>query len=412
MNENYPKNFLAAGWNVGIKDASLDFGVIHSGTPCNAAAVFTKNNFPGHPVVVGREHARSGRLQTIMVNSKNANVATGPDGLALCRESCDWAARALGIAPELVLPSSTGVIGKPMPRDKIQAACRSIPGRLTSADFDGFAHAIMTTDRFPKRDARTLASGIRLFGCAKGAGMIEPNMATMLAYFCTDAAMEAADLDRLLRTVVNLTFNRISVDSDTSTSDTAVVLANGASGVRIGFSPEAEEFFLERNLRAPADLDGLDLPGTDPASQEFTRNFWEIALDLARDIARDGEGATKLMEIRVTEARDRSQALKIARSVVNSPLVKTAVYGADPNWGRLIMAVGKVFDEPIPLTGLRIFFGDMELTQETDPKILSGYLQNSEIVIRLSLGTGKAEERVWGCDLNEAYVKLNALYTT
>ena len=406
----YPRDFLASGWNIGIKDDTLDFGVVHSKVPCDAAVVFTRNNFPGNPVIVGREHIAGGKLQTIMVNSKNANVATGPGGLELCRDSCKWAGEALGIDPALVLPSSTGVIGQPMPREKIEAACKGIPDHLSGPDFNAFSEAIMTTDQFPKRDARTLVSGARIFGTAKGAGMIEPNMATMLSYFCTDARVPAADLDRMLRLVVNRTFNRISVDGDTSTSDTVAILANGVSEVEIAFPDAAATAFEELGPREPEEL--TELPGITPATLEFLRSFWEMSRELAKAIVRDGEGATKVMEVRVTEARDREQALKIGRSIVNSPLIKTAVYGADPNWGRIIMAIGKVFDEPIPLTGLRIFFGDVELSQETDPKILSGYLQRPEIVIRLSLGTGRAEERLWGCDLNEAYVKLNALYTT
>ncbi|MBI3395184.1 MAG: bifunctional ornithine acetyltransferase/N-acetylglutamate synthase, partial [Spirochaetia bacterium] len=274
-----PKGFLASGWNVGIKDDSLDFGVVFSREPAHAAAVFTKNNFPGNPVIVGREHIKSGRLQAIVVNSKNANVATGPDGLQAARNTCAWAGKALGIAPELVLPSSTGVIGRPMPVEKIQAACGAIPDRLTTGDFELFSKAIMTTDTFPKLKTESLSSGIVLTGCAKGAGMIAPDMATMLSYVCTDADMDSKDLDRLVRCVADRTFNRVSIDSDTSTSDTFVCLANGASGVRVSFPASAAAHWEASTEPVPADL-----PGLDNVSKEFALTLGRICLFLTREI--------------------------------------------------------------------------------------------------------------------------------
>lgn len=404
-----PKGFLASGWNVGIKDDTLDFGSIHSSVPASAGCMFTRNNFPGNPVIVGREHAKSGRLQTIVVNSKNSNVATGPDGLKLARQTCVWTAEALGTKPELVLPSSTGVIGRPMPEEKIRAACQSLKAKLTGADFDLFSRAIMTTDTRPKLRSVQLKSGITITACAKGSGMIEPNMATMLAYAATDASITPEDLQRLVRCAVDRTFNRVSVDSDTSTSDTFVCLANGASNVAVNFSNEAADAWNHGDLPVPEKL-----PGLNRESEEFALGFGHLCLELAREIARDGEGATKLIEVQVTEARDRQQAVKIARSIVNSPLVKTAVYGADPNWGRLVMAVGKVFDEPVPIENLKIFFGDQPLRGAGPDalKTLSAYLKNREVTIRVSLGTGRARETVWGCDLTQEYVHINADYTT
>lgn len=416
MQTNHPGDFLAAGWHIGVKREGLDFGVVHSLRPCTAAAVFTRNNFPGNPVIVGREHARNGQLQTLIVNSGNSNVATGAAGLALARESCQLAAESLGVAADLVLPSSTGVIGRPLPAEKIRSACRDIKSRLTEQDFDSFAGAICTTDAYRKTRNLELASGVRITGVAKGAGMIEPNMATMLAYLFTDASLEAEDAQRLWRSVVNRSFNRISVDGDTSTSDTAVLFANGASGRRISFPEEAAAAF--ENMRHPADPAAIDgaLPMLDADSAEFLASLLEICQSLARMIVADGEGASKTIEVRVGEARSREQALKIARSIVNSPLVKTAVYGADPNWGRLVMAVGKVFDEPADLEKLRIRFGDHDLAlHEADAaalSALSNYLKNQDVIIRVSLGLGDAEETVWGCDLTEDYVRLNSEYTT
>lgn len=414
MIQNHPRDFLAAGWHIGVKAApALDFGAVFSLRPATAAAVFTRNNFPGHPVTVGRERVRDGRLQALLVNSGNSNVATGPAGLALVHEYCAAAAQNLGIDANLILPSSTGVIGRPMPREALLAGCAQLKEKLIERDFDAFAEAIRTTDAYRKMQNVELMSGARITGVCKGAGMIEPNMATMLAYVFTDAALEPADADRLWRAVVNRSFNRISVDSDTSTSDTALLLANGGAGVRVSFTAEAAAAF-ERLQHPIRDEDIARLPGLDGQSREFVSALLQLCQSLARMIVADGEGATKTIEVRVTEARDRAQALKIARSIVNSPLVKTAVYGADPNWGRLVMAVGKVFDEPVQMEKLRIFFGD-RLLNDADPEmlsVLSNYLKNQDVVIRVSLGQGEAWETVWGCDLTEDYVKLNAEYTT
>ncbi len=414
---HYPRDFLAAGWHIGIKDSDLDFGVMHSVRPCTAAGVFTRNNFPGHPVVVGREHLQDGRLQTIIVNSGNSNVATGPEGLRLARESCATAAAGLGIESGLVLPSSTGVIGRLLPADKLLGACDAIADRLSGADFPAFARAICTTDAYPKLDSRELKTGARLIGVAKGAGMIEPDMATMLAYFATDAAVPAADLDRLFRAIMDRTINRISVDGDTSTSDTAVILANGASNTALSFSAEADAEFR----RLPIPLDPAAIPKMkhlDAATAEFVDALYEIALELAKLIVADGEGARRYFQVRVTEARDAEQALRVARSIANSPLVKTAIHGADPNWGRLVMAVGKVPDGPTDISRLKIFFGEQALhdANGSDPGVLqqmSDYIQSQrEVRMHVALGAGTAQECVWASDLSGEYVHLNSEYTT
>jgi len=381
--------FSWLGENIGIKDGSLDFAVAFSEEVCTAAGVFTRNNFPGAPVVVGREHLRGGRLQAIAVNSKNANVATGPRGEQDARRVCDALGSALGIAPTLILPSSTGVIGVPLPVERLEAACGSARERLAGGReaLERFARAIMTTDTRPKGISFEV-EGTTLTGVAKGAGMIEPHMATMLAFFFSDADLPATKLQAMLGRAVECSFNRISVDSDTSTSDTAIVMANGT--------------------------------GAKPSEARFEQALTDAALYLAQEIARDGEGATKLIELRVAEAASPAAALAIAKSIINSPLVKTAIYGADPNWGRFIMAIGKVFQHPVPLEGLRISFGaggpDLTISagEQSPAKLakLAEYLKKAEIRIEVLLGQGDAAETVWGCDLTEGYVKENAEYTT
>lgn len=386
--------FSWLGRNIGIKDDTPDFAVAFSERPCAAAGVFTRNNFPGAPVVVGREHLSGGMLQALVVNSKNANVATGADGLADARRTCDLLAGSLGIAPRLVLPSSTGVIGMPLPMHVLEDACRAAASGLAPSReaLQDFARAILTTDTRPKGISIKVGDAT-LTGVAKGSGMIEPHMATMLAYFFTDAGFTDAEvagepLQAMLARAVSRSFNRISVDTDTSTSDTVVIMANG--------------------LAAPVE------------PKELEQALTEAAIYLAREIARDGEGATKLIEVTVTEAPSPEAALAIAKAIVNSPLVKTAIHGADPNWGRFVMAVGKVFDHPVPLENLRIEFGPPEAQLSISASgqaadmldRIAACLREKEILIRVKLGQGEAEETVWGCDLSADYVKINAEYTT
>ena len=415
MEANYPRGFLAFGRAIGIKESALDFGVLHSETPAAAAGVFTRNNFPGHPVVVGREHLKDGRLQTIIVNSGVSNVATGPAGLELIHEYIGLAAGNLGMEPDLILPSSTGVIGRLPPGEKLKQACGRIRADLKAADFPAFAEAIMTTDTAPKLVTAELKSGIRLAGIAKGAGMIEPNMATMLSYLVTDADIPADDLRRLTSVLADRTLNRVSIDSDTSTSDTFVIMANGAAQKTVRFSAADEAAY--RALNFPLEPGAVDaLTDLDDDSREFLVEAGRIMRELTRKIAGDGEGASKLIELRIIEARDREQALKIGRALINSPLFKTAVRGADPNWGRIVMAVGKVFDEPVPIDKLSIFIGERRLkigdAGRSELQALSDYLKNEEVVITVGLGAGDAAETLWGCDLTEEYVRINAYYTT
>ncbi len=396
MAKEYPTlksvpGFSWLGINLGIKDKTPDFGVIASDCKCSAAGVFTRNNIQGAPVIIGRKHIQNGQLQAIVVNSKIANVATGKHGIEDAKKMCRWTASALGIAPEQVLPSSTGVIGLRLPIDKIKSGCESILENLgsTTEYIENFARAIMTTDTKPKWGCESIGNAT-LLGVAKGAGMIEPNMATMLGYFVTDASIDHELLQKILGRVVNKSFNRISIDTDTSTSDTVIVLANGHAG--------------EVNI------------------ENFEEAFTRIAVNLAKEIARDGEGSKKLIELTVSGAESQQMALQIAKSIINSPLVKTAIHGADPNWGRFVMAVGKVFKYPVNLDELSIQFGcetqgmTVNVHNLDSSKVnldaISKYMQNNELQLKVSVGKGSFTETVWGCDLSKEYIEVNSFYTT
>ena len=381
----YPQGFRSCAKNVGVRDDTLDFTVIASDVPAAAAAMFTQSRFCGAAIIVGREHIADGQLQAFVINSKNANVATGDEGLANIRAIVRLVADELNIAPQDVLPSSTGVIGWQLPIERILAGIRGLRDELQPDQLQLSARAIMTTDTRPKIRARKIGNAV-LVGMAKGVGMIEPNMATMLSYFVTDAQIAPAQLKQYLQEAVDLSFNMVSVDTDTSTSDTVAIMANGVAG--------------------PVDLD------------EFRSALQAMAIELAQELARDGEGATKLLEVRVEQAASFAQAKRVAKSIVNSPLVKTAIFGTDPNWGRVAMAIGKCDEQKdIVPEKVSIAFGDLlvyqgrAMGQENLPQ-LRAYLQQPEVVIRVFLGLGSAVATVWGCDLSYEYVKINGEYTT
>ncbi len=380
-----PRGFRSCVKNLGIRDKTLDFTVIASDVPASAAAMFTQSRFCGAAIVVGREHVADGQLQAFVINSKNANVATGEEGLANIREVVRLVAGELGIHPRNVLPSSTGVIGWQLPMEKMRAGIAGIGQEMREGELHLCAQAIMTTDTRPKIRARKIGNAV-LVGMAKGVGMIEPNMATMLSYFVTDARIDPATLKQCLQEAVNCSFNMLSIDTDTSTSDTVAIMANGLAG------------------EVPLD--------------EFRQTLQEMAIELTKEMARDGEGATKLLEVTVKEASSFVQAKRVAKSIVNSPLVNTAVFGADPNWGRVAMAIGKCDEQTeIVPDKVSIAFGDLTvyqgqpLPQDRLPE-LKAYLQQPEVAIRVSLGLGKHEATVWGCDLTYDYVKINGEYTT
>ena len=381
---NHPQGFLALAKNVGIKDATLDLTVIYSTVRARAAAMFTRNRFPGAPVIIGRKHVANGFVQALVINSKNANVAMGRQGIDNAVETCRIVGAELGVDPYDVLPFSTGVIGRPLPMDKIRAGLKGIREELKPDNLKLAAEAIMTTDMYPKYISVKVGKAT-IAGIAKGAGMIEPNMATMLVYLLTDAELPRPAMKPMLKRAVDRTFNCMSIDTDTSTSDTVVLMANGLAG--------------KVNLR------------------QFENGLFQVCEYLTREIARNGEGVTKLITVDVSRAQTVAQAKRIAKLVVNSPLVKTAVYGADPNWGRVIMAVGKSFDPSIDPAKVSIRFGATAVFKKGSPidcdlEALRKDLNRPEVAIGVELGIGNASARVWGCDLTEGYVKENAYYTT
>ncbi|MBM4259685.1 MAG: bifunctional glutamate N-acetyltransferase/amino-acid acetyltransferase ArgJ [Deltaproteobacteria bacterium] len=379
-----PQGFLALGKNVGIKDTTLDLTVIYSTVRARTTAMYTRNRFPGAPVIVGRQHVANGFAQALVINSKNANVATGQRGIDNAVETCRIVGQELGIDPDDVLPFSTGVIGRPLPMEKIRGGLRGIKGELRAENLKLAAEAIMTTDMYPKYISARVGKAT-VAGIAKGAGMIEPNMATMLVYLMTDAELPRAAMKPMLKRVVDNTFNCMSIDTDTSTSDSVVLMANGLAG--------------KVNLAT------------------FEKALLQVCEHLTREIARNGEGVTKLITVDVTGAKNEVQAKHVGKLIVNSPLVKTAVYGCDPNWGRVIMAIGKSFDSSIDPSKVTIQFGATKVFKKGAPvacdlEALRVYLGQAEVSIGTDLGIGKASARVWGCDLTEGYVKENAYYTT
>ena len=408
MSVALPRGFAAYVTNVGIKDSRDDFTLVVADSTCAASRVFTQSRFAGPSVVVSREHLADHRARGIVVISKNANVATGDEGDRNAREVAEAVAARLGCAPREVLLASTGVIGRRYPMDRVRAGLAAMPARPAgggsptsgsagtvgetdgwSDDADAVARAIMTTDTVPKiAEAVVEGSAARIVGVAKGVGMIEPDMATMIAVILTDAAVGAGELDAEFRRAVDATFNCVSVDTDTSTSDTAVCLASGEAG--------------------PVD------------ARAFARALHEVARSLTLQIARDGEGAEKLIEVEVDGARDGVQAKRVAKAIVNSPLVKTAVHGADPNWGRVAMAVGKAGDDDVREERVVIRFGEQEVyprrVDEAGLAALAAYMRGDTVRIHVSLGVADAatggRATVWGCDLTAGYVRINADYTT
>lgn len=379
----FPKGFLSCAKNVGIKDETLDFTVIYSEVRAAAAALFTQNQFCGAPVVVGKEHIKDGFLQAFVINSKNANVATGQQGIDAVHQVIGAAAAELSVNPEDILPSSTGVIGVPLPVEKILTGIPGLKNELKEDGLKESAEAIMTTDTFPKfRKAK--AGNATVCAIAKGSGMIEPNMATMLSYIVTDAEIAPENLQQMLKRAVDISFNMVSVDGDTSTSDTVAIMANGLAG--------------------PVDL------------EEFEQVLTGMLISLAKDLARDGEGATKLVEVNVSGANGEAEAKKMVKAIINSPLVKTAIFGAEPNWGRIISTVGNA-DFAIDPSKVSIAFGELIVFKDGEPALpnqdeLANYLQGNEITISIVLGTGPGSATGWGCDLSYEYVRINGEYTT
>ena len=379
-----PAGFRAYVANVGIKDSTDDFVVVATDSPCPTVGVFTTSSFAGPSVLVSREHLSSPTAQAVVVISKNANVATGDVGLANAREVVAGVATALGCTAGDVLIASTGVIGRQYPMDRVRAGLAAIPASFPSVDADLVATGIMTTDTVSKV-ASTSVGAARIVGVAKGVGMIEPNMATLITLMFTDARLTAEDLDPIFRRVMDRTFNCVSIDTDTSTSDTAILMAGGEAG-------------------------SVDLAA-------FEQGLYEVAASLTKQVARDGEGAEKLIEVVVEGAHSPEQAKRVAKAIVNSPLVKTAVHGADPNWGRVAMAIGKsTTADEVDQSQVVIRFGDQEVypssVDEAGLHALAEYMRGDEVRITAALAAGDATATVWGCDLTDGYIRINADYTT
>ena len=395
-----PRGFRGAGTTCGIKPSGQpDLALIVSDRPCSAAGVFTRNKVPGAAVVLSRRHLRAPAARAIVCNSGISNVGTGGRGLGDARHMAEQTAEFLGCSPREILVASTGIIGTFLPMDKIGrgiATAVSKLGRGPAADAQA-ARAILTTDLKTKMATRKLRIGTRMVtigGMAKGSGMIAPNMATMLAFITTDAAIATDTLRRALRSAADTTFNRISIDADTSTSDSVFVLANGAAG-------------------------NNTIGARGAAFGRFEQALRDLCHDLATQLVRDGEGATKIFHVIVNRAASDRDAERLGRTVVESPLVKTAVHGGDPNWGRLIMAAGRsgAAIDPKRLSahiGNICVFRRGEAVQIDRPtrRRLERYMRRKEITFTVDAGLGRSTTEWSGCDLSRQYVTINADYTT
>ena len=384
-----PQGFLAGATRASIKTkGGLDLGILCSEGPCVAVGMFTINKVKAAPVVWSQGRVAGGKAQAIVVNAGCANACTGEPGLEDAAEMAKLAAKKLKLKAADVLVASTGVIGHRLPMERIAAGLKDI-----SLSVDGgheLAKAIMTTDTFPKEIAVAASDGsFTIGGIAKGAGMIHPNMGTMLAFLTTDAAVDRAVLDKALRQAVDVSFNMVTIDGDTSPNDTVVVLANGKAG-RVESGTKAEK--------------------------EFQAALTEVCTYLARCIARDGEGATKLIEVKVEKALSLADARAAARTIVGSPLVKAAVHGCDPTWGRIIAAVGRSgceFDEvkiDLFLNNICVVRGGV--AHYFDKKEVSLLMSGTEVLVQVSLNLGEWQATAWGCDLSAEYVSMNAEYST
>ncbi len=404
-----PRGFRFASASAGLKKrghtGARDVALIVSDPPASAAAVFTQNLVQAPPVVLSREHVRTsaGAMRAVIVKSGNANCSVGPGGMAASRATAERVANLVGCTPQQVVVCSTGVIGVPLPVERILKAAPGLLKSLASTPhaFDGLSRAIMTTDTRPKRAFATARIGgqtVRVAGCAKGAGMIHPNMATMLSFVVTDATIEPGALDCALREVVNRTFNCVTVDGDSSTNDTLLVLANGAS--------RAEKI---------TEAGGADYP-------KFAAALEHVCKTLAIGIVEDGEGATHVVEIEVRGAPNGAAAKRVAETIGLSALVKTAIAGADPNWGRILAAAGRA-GVPFNPDHAEIWLGGMKMygppkgatysvALPLDERAAHRCLLEKDVPIVIDLHNGSGTACVWTCDLTKEYVHINASYRT
>jgi glutamate N-acetyltransferase/amino-acid N-acetyltransferase len=388
--------FRWSGVHCGIKPKGLDLALVVCDSPAAVAGVFTRSTVVGAPVELDRALVRRGRARGVVVNSGVSNVAMGErgrrDAEAMMRAAC----RAVGAGDREMLVASTGVIGVPLPMAKIRAGISAAVKELAPGGIDVAARAIMTTDTFPKTASRRVRLGgreVTIAGIAKGSGMIQPNMATMLAFLATDAPATPAYLRGVLRRTADASFNRLTVDGETSTSDTALLFAGGAAG-------------------------GVSLSGPRSAgAQRFEEALLEVATALTRDLARDGEGATRLVTVRVRGARNAADAERGARAIANSALVKTAIFGADPNWGRILQTLGAarvaidLERAEVRLCDVPVFRRGASAGPAARRRAAERH-EREEIAIDVDLAAGSAEARVFTCDLTTDYIRINAEYTT
>ncbi len=390
-----PQGFHAGATYAGIKQKaadSLDLGLLFSEAPCVTVALFTDNRIKSAPVILCQEKMQKGNALAVIANSGCANASTGEQGLADATEMAAMAAKSLGVDPGEVLVASTGVIGEPLPIELIKAGIDQII--LSGDGGHDMARAIMTSDTIPKEIAVTARVGDSEFtigGIAKGSGMIHPNLATMFGFLTTDAAVELDFLKSALRQAVDISFNMISVDGDTSPSDMVSLMANG----------RAENEPITAGARQ---------------ADTFQQALDQVCIYLAKAIARDGEGATRLIEVTVNGAINTAEAKLAARTIVSSPLVKAAIHGADPNWGRIIAAVGRSGAEVVE-SKIDLYIGEVSLVKAGRPLPFSkqsvvSVFKQSEVPITVQLNLGAASATAWGCDLSEEYVTINSQYTT
>ncbi|MGN2392909.1 bifunctional glutamate N-acetyltransferase/amino-acid acetyltransferase ArgJ [Pelomicrobium sp. G1] len=378
------------------KPGRYDLLLIELAPGSEVAAVFTRNRFCAAPVTVAREHLASGSIRALVVNTGNANAGTGGEGIRRARETCAAAARLLGCAPEQVLPFSTGVIMEPLPLERLVEGLPRCAASLTPDGWLLAAEAIMTTDTVPKACSERLdiaGTPVTVTGIAKGAGMIHPDMATLLGFVATDAAIAPPLLARLVRRVADASFHCITVDGDTSTNDALALMATGAAGVR--FATEGE-------------------PGFAALEEALTR----VARSLAQAVVRDGEGATKFITVTVEEGRDQEECRRVAYAIARSPLVKTAFFASDPNLGRILAAIGAAGIGDLDVERVRLYLGDLRVAENGGRA--AGYqeaealriMREPEITVRVILGRGSAAATVWTCDFSYDYVRINAEYRT
>jgi glutamate N-acetyltransferase/amino-acid N-acetyltransferase len=389
---NFPRGFRSAGVYCGIKKPGLlDLALIVSETESSVAGMFTTNRACAAPVVWSKQAVAGGRARAIVADSGNANCLTGEQGMRDAQRMAELVAKRLECPPTQVVVASTGVIGVPLPMPAVESGIAQAFERLTDGDDRTTADAILTTDNASKRaslEIDTPAGKVRIGAIAKGAGMIAPKMATMLAFITTDAAIDPADLQACLARVVDKTFNCITVDGDTSTNDMVIALANGVSGVQL----------------------------TGDALQPFEQGLYQVCEYLAKRIVKDGEGASRIFEVRVSGAADADAARRIARTIAESQLVKTAIHGGDPNWGRIIAAAGRA-GAPIDVSRARLYLQNTLVFEngrptEYDERALVEAMQTDEVTIALTLSDGDGEAHFWSSDLTAEYVKINAHYRT